>query len=171
MTHLTHSWLNSPHTSIQWPSEDALPETVKSATDMIQDYHRLHSGVNTPVNGTRPQQWFSEPPSLQIYDNDIVDVFLNLATTCLSPTFRLFENFAISTNTRDELYLAMAAVGGLFSQVPGSFRVAKAMFHDARRLLLASVGIQRPRPLRSLSDIRTIAMPRGIFRLRAQHEL
>ncbi|KAK4551893.1 hypothetical protein LTR86_010794 [Recurvomyces mirabilis] len=118
--------------------DDILPKNVQSATSMTQAYHRIHSGTTTPTNAANPRRWFSDPPSLQVYDDEIVNVFLNLAAIYITPTFPVFKDLNVRANTVPELYLAMAAVGGLFCQVPGSFDMAKALYHDSRRLLLAS---------------------------------
>ena len=54
----------------------------------------------------------------------------------LSGTFALFSNFEANHDTRVELCLAMAAVGGLYCTAYAHMKVAKMLFNDARRLLL-----------------------------------
>ena len=105
---------------------------------MMQVYFERRSGPPSPSSGRAKQTWYFTPPSLQIYDHDITSIFLENARTHLSKTFALFADFKVTLNTREELCLAMAAVGGLYCQVTDSFKIAKAMYNDARRLLLAS---------------------------------
>ena len=73
----------------------------------------------------------------------IVNVFFDLARTNLLPTFRMLETIASLDHPPSELDLALAAVGGLFCDVQGSYSVAKAMFNDSRKLLLASVSLNQ----------------------------
>ena len=88
-----------------------------------------------------PHKWFSALPYIDSYDDEVVNVFVNLARVNICSTFKVFSDFVVHGNTPHELYLAMAALGGLFCQVQGSYKVAKTMYNDARRLLMASVSI------------------------------
>lgn len=88
--------------------------------------------------------WYSAPPNLEDHDNDVVNVFLNLFHKHIPETFPLFDEAAVSQKRRAEYCLAMAATGGLFCSVPGSFEVARSMYNDARRLLLAYVCVCFP---------------------------
>lgn len=123
-----------------FPPNNVLPENVQFALDMVEDYKRSTTVNETSALNSHPQQWFSECPDLERYDASITNVFLNLAVKNLGPTFSCLENFTVTGATRPELYMAVAAVGGLFCQVSGSYSVAEAMFHDSRRLLLSAVS-------------------------------
>ena len=114
---------------------DTLPLKIQAALDMIQQYQRPMSGTNTPLLSSIPKRWFSDRPSLQLYDGEIINVFLNLATKHLNQTFGIFNDLRISAHTQPALYLAAAAVGGLYCNVRGSYKIAKSMFHDSRRLV------------------------------------
>ena len=84
--------------------------------------------------------WYSAPPNLNDHDRDIIRVFQKIFRRHISKTFSLFEDTATTNGKNRAAYiLAMAATGGLFCTVPGSAEVAKSMYNDARRLLLASV--------------------------------
>lgn len=100
---------------------------------MIQAYKLYQSADETPMLDSSPQRWFSEPVDLERYDTAVVNVFIDLAVKNLGPTFSCLEDFTVHPDTRPELYMAVAAVGGLFCRVPDSYRVAAAMWHDARR--------------------------------------
>ena len=82
------------------------------------------------------RSWYSAPPRLQVYDEEIVNVFLNVARLHLSSTFPVFSNFEARFSTREELCLAMAAVGALFCNMQGSYKVAKVLYNDARKMHL-----------------------------------
>lgn len=84
--------------------------------------------------------WYSAPAGLWNHDLEIINVFLNLFTRNVPRFFRLFEDLAVTTETRPDYVLAAAAVGGLYCSTTGSFEFSRAMYNDSRRLLLASVG-------------------------------
>lgn len=113
--------------------DPALPANVHTALSMIQDYKAYRSMGDISTLDSSPQQWFSEPVDLQRYDEMIVNVFINLAVKNLGPTLPCLEGFAVHADTRLELYMAVAAVGGTFCRASGSYNVAAAMWHDARR--------------------------------------
>lgn len=73
-------------------------------------------------------------------DTLIVNVFIGLFQTYVAPTFPCFQSFRITTSTPEELYLIMAAVGGLYCDVPRSEMVAKWLQNDARKKLLTAVS-------------------------------
>ena len=115
-----------------------VPTNVQSALDLVQNYIVADEAS---VMDNHPQRWFSEAPNLERYDASIVNVFLNLAVKNLGSTFKCLEDFAVIADTRCELYMAVAATGGLFCQMPGSYAVAEAMYHDSRRILLSAVSL------------------------------
>ncbi|KAK5406889.1 hypothetical protein LTR67_002229 [Exophiala xenobiotica] len=78
----------------------------------------------------------SASPQLSVYDNDVLNILLNVAKRHLSPTFVVFAEFQARSSDRIEVVLAMAAVGSLYSAVPESTKIAKMLYNDARRLLL-----------------------------------
>ncbi len=82
------------------------------------------------------KSWYSAPPHLQIYDEEVINVFLNLGRIHLSGTFPIFSDFEAKPGTSEELCLAMAAVGALFCNVRGSFKVARVLYNDARKMHL-----------------------------------
>ena len=115
-----------------------LPKDVHRAVSVVQGYNRSRSGTATPLLDSGPRAWFSDPPRPELYDIEVMNIFIHLAITHLESTFRMLSGFVITDQTQTELHLAMAAVGGLYCHVPGSYKVAKALYHDARRLFFAS---------------------------------
>ena len=105
----------------------------------------LQENYHPPARTSSPQPYLGvkrlliNPPSPEIYDQDIINTFLRIFATHVAPTFTSFVGFLVRDNILPELVLAMAAVGGLFCGVPQSFTVAKAMYNDARRILLTLV--------------------------------
>ena len=74
-------------------------------------------------------------------DPVIINVFVGIFKTQIAPMFPCFQNFKIVPTMPQELYLAMAAAGGLCCTNPGSEKVAKWLFHATRRKLLTSVSV------------------------------
>ena len=132
---------------------DALPMNVQRALDVIYALEQP-SQVNeiAPFSST-PQRWLSQRPNLELYDSEVINVFLNLAVSHLGRTFTFLESFAVQENTRPELYLAVAAIGGLFCQVTGSYKVAEAMYHDSRRLLHEIVSSPLRMEAKRIADV------------------
>ena len=112
---------------------------MQIAIDLMQSHFQRRSRAPSPTAGEATQMWYSKQPRLQIYDKDIVNVFLNLGRRHLATTFAVFANFEADAGTSEELCLVMAAVGGLFCEVPGSTKIAKSLYNDSRRILLESV--------------------------------
>ncbi|KAH8815294.1 hypothetical protein F5884DRAFT_172896 [Xylogone sp. PMI_703] len=110
--------------------------SVDNAVDIMKDYIQRRSRAPSPSREEQKRSWYSVPPQLDIYDKDVVNVLLNLARTHISSTFTIFNDFEVNHNTRVELYLAMAAVGGLYCTAHASIKVAKKLYNDSRRLLL-----------------------------------
>jgi hypothetical protein len=107
----------------------------------MQEYFDRKSRAPSPTLNKANVMWYSSPPNIEDHDPDVVNIFLNLFHKHIPETFPLFEEVTIGQKIRAEYYIAMAATGGLFCSVPGSFEVAKSMYNDARRLLLASVCV------------------------------
>ena len=109
---------------------------MESAIGMMADHFQRRSRASSPTKGGVRQTWYSIPPRLQMYDNEVINILLNLARSHLSATFKTFSTFEATSETSPELCLAMASVGALFSAVDGGTRIAKALYNDARRLHL-----------------------------------
>lgn len=109
----------------------------------MQEYFDRKSRAPSPTLNKANVMWYSAPPILEDHDKEVVNVFLNLFHDHIPETFPLFNDSTVNQNTRVEHCLAMAATGGLFCSVPGSFEVAKSMYNDARRLLFAYVCFHR----------------------------
>ena len=107
---------------------------------MVNTYKNIRTAESS-AHDNIPRSYSSEQVDNDRYDKDIVNVFLNLAVKHVSSTLAFLKGFTVSTDTRAELYLAVAAIGGLFCQVPGSYSVAEAMYHDSRRLLHNAVSV------------------------------
>jgi hypothetical protein len=81
---------------------------------------------------------------MKLYDTAVVNILLNIAKRHLSSTFRFLCDFKATVDTPNELWMSMAAVGGLFSGIEGSATIAKSLYNDARRTHLEQ-EICRPR--------------------------
>lgn len=69
-----------------------------------------------------------------MYDNQVLNVLLNLARNHLAKTFKLFVNYEATSDSSHALCLAMAAIGALYLGVDCGDIVAKTLYNDARRL-------------------------------------
>lgn len=105
----------------------------------MQEYFDRKSRKSSPSAPDKASvMWYSAPPNLDDHDKDVLNVFVSLFHKHVSETFTIFKELHAPTRTRPEYILAMAATGGMFCLVPGSADVAKSMYNDSRRLLLAS---------------------------------
>jgi hypothetical protein len=110
----------------------------------MQEYFDRKSRAATPTLNIANVKWYSTPPNIEDHDEDVLNVFINLFHKHIPETFPLFNEIAANQRVKGlhpEHCLAMAATGGLFCSVPGSFEVAKSMYNDARRILLADVSV------------------------------
>jgi hypothetical protein len=120
-------------------ANETLDELDQSATAMMKDYlgRRQSPGRSSPSTQAREQAWYSAPPQLQIYDDEVIEALLKIFRHQFSKTFPIFAETKTAPESTVEMCLFMAAVGALFCDVGGSFKVAKALYNDARRMLLA----------------------------------
>ena len=75
-------------------------------------------------------------PQAEMYDAELVDLLAALAKHHLAKTFPILSVQVGSSRTSWLYNLAMAAVGGLFCDLPGRVRVVNAMYNDTRRMFL-----------------------------------
>ncbi|KIW62192.1 hypothetical protein PV04_10390 [Phialophora macrospora] len=126
-------------TTFLMPDYSASSASQQRITGMMQDYFDRKSRKSSPSAPDKASvMWYSAPPNLDDHDKDVLNVFVNLFHKHVSETFTLFKEIDVPRKTRPEFTLAMAATGGLFCSVAGSADVAKSMYNDSRRLLLAS---------------------------------
>jgi hypothetical protein len=121
------------------PDHTPSSSSLQNMSLQLQEYFDRKSRAPSPAPGTRRSMWFSALPRLQDHDVDVVNIFLNLFYRHIPKTFTIFGGTKITDRNRPDYILALAAVGGLFCSVNGSFEIAKPMYNDSRRLLLASV--------------------------------
>ncbi|KAJ9608016.1 hypothetical protein H2200_007004 [Cladophialophora chaetospira] len=116
-----------------------IPSPMEDLTMSMQEYFEAKSRAPSPSLKAN-KFWYGATPTLNDHNEDIVRVFSRTFRKHIPQTFTLFKEPTVSGKGRDAYTLALAAVGGLFCDVPGSSEVSKSMYNDARRLLLASVG-------------------------------
>lgn len=103
---------------------------------MMKGHLQRRSRASTPCREEQKRSWYSAPPELCIYDEDVMNILLSLSRLHISGTFAIFSDFEANDDTRAELFLAMAAVGALYCTTEGGTKIAKKLFNDSRRLLL-----------------------------------
>jgi hypothetical protein len=128
---------DSNQNTMQLGDPGSIAASPSAALRSMQRNRRFHSRPSSPRPLQEPK-WLLDPPSRR-HDPEIVNVFLNLFMIHVACTFTTFQGFHINENTPASLILAMAAVGGLFCKIEGSFRIARAMHNDARRIMLTRV--------------------------------
>lgn len=110
--------------------------SMDSAVDIMKNQLQRRSRASSPSQEAQQWSWYSIFPQLGVYDDVTVNILLNVSKRHLSTTFAVFSDFEADHNTRVELCLAMAAIGGLYCTTSGSAKVAKMLFNDSRRLML-----------------------------------
>ncbi|KAJ9609571.1 hypothetical protein H2200_005898 [Cladophialophora chaetospira] len=132
------SWLHGfdDAVSSMFPSS-GMSEGMPNAIAMMREHFQPKSGAVNSFTSDSHHMWYSDPPCLQMYDKDMVNVLLNIAKRQLDGTFALLIPFLTSADVEEELIMAISAVGALYCDVVGSDKIAKACYNDARRILLA----------------------------------
>lgn len=88
--------------------------------------------------------WVFSNPSIDKYDQFLLNFFVTLFMKNVAPTFVSFQGFCIDDSASASKVLAIAAMGGLYCGTPGSLNVSSALHSNARRLLLAKVCSDTP---------------------------
>lgn len=105
-------------------------ETLKEELSTV--YERVHN--DEPNIDT----WLKQPFVPRTYDLELLNLFLNLFMEYVPATFKSFKNFAITEHTLPEQVLAMSAVGALFSNIESSWKIARTLYGDASRMMVAN---------------------------------
>ena len=100
---------------------------------------RLEENCPAAPTSHAVMRWLTSPPSLEHYNKSVVNTFLKYCLANVGTDFEIFQDFRVHLDTPPETTLAMAAVGGLFCKVSGSFSMARAMYNDAHRILATKV--------------------------------
>ncbi|KAF9762332.1 hypothetical protein IL306_003452 [Fusarium sp. DS 682] len=136
------------HTEQQ--QQPVLASSTLRLTSYMADYFSSRSRQVSPSRNTRRKMWYATPPNLRSHDSDTVRIFVELFKRHVPQVFDLYREAAPEIMKHSVKYtFAMAAVGGLFSVVPGSIDVANAIYNDARRLLLAEAVTEYAQTLSS----------------------
>ncbi|KAM3471265.1 hypothetical protein MY5147_005943 [Beauveria neobassiana] len=107
---------------------------------MVRTYFLRKAQVSSLALDRPNCMWYSKLPTSTVPDAYVVNVFLNIFRRHIPPTFSLFRDMNLSDSPTSSYYMAMAAVGGLFCSVRGSYDVARALYNDSRRILLTKVN-------------------------------
>ncbi|PQK18089.1 hypothetical protein BB8028_0011g00180 [Beauveria bassiana] len=114
--------------------------TASPITSMVRTYFLRKAQVSSLALDRPDCMWYSKLPTSTVPDAYVVNVFLNIFRRHIPPTFSLFRDMNLSDSPTSSYYMAMAAVGGLFCSVRGSYDVARALYNDSRRILLTKVN-------------------------------
>ncbi|EXJ67491.1 uncharacterized protein A1O5_09504 [Cladophialophora psammophila CBS 110553] len=140
------SWLHNLDDVVSYilPST-GVSGTMQNAISMMREHFQRTSRSASPLTNESNHMWYSSPPRFQVYDRDVLNVFLNLAKVHMASTFKILLPFEAPDGVEEELVAAMAAVGGLFCDVEGSQKVASVLYNDARKMALAKACLLQSR--------------------------
>lgn len=134
-----HSGRHSVEQILDKPTSGSGPSVNIAPIDSVSIDGHVGPSSSASPEPDRPN-WLLDLPSTQRhFDSDIVNYFINGFMTNNAVAFQTFEALKIDDQTLPDVVLAMAAVGGLFSTLPGSFDISVALYNDARRLALGRV--------------------------------
>ena len=137
---------------------NAYPSSRK-AIEMVQYYFRQNSQPSSPGKDRHKHDWSSASLRFQVYDEEVMNLFVRIAKHHLVETFPVLDSLHATEGPTKELELAYAAVGGLFCNVPGRFKVVNSMYNDARRMLLDPSYQQYSRSVQhKLANIKTYVL-------------
>ncbi|KAL1889733.1 hypothetical protein Sste5346_008719 [Sporothrix stenoceras] len=121
---------------------------IAAAYENLQNLSNAHllSRPASPRARHANQQWLDNLSTSEWAEPDrvVLDTFLDLFEQHVADTFECFRAFTIERFTPPELYLAMAAVGGLYCSTAGAVKIATWLCEMARRKLLTKVHATRP---------------------------
>jgi hypothetical protein len=123
--------------SAQLPDNNPAIDETTQALDTLK--HEL-GAVYDRVHENEPSidLWLKQPFIPRTYDLELINLLLNLFMEYVPATFKSFSNFAITDFTLPEQVLAMSAVGALFSNIESSWKIARTLYGDASRMLVAN---------------------------------
>ena len=118
---------------------------VNTAFEKMQELSTAQclSRPESPQARSQHESWLANMKRLDSvppFDRVIINVFLGISQRHICEFFECFRDFCIEKDTPEELYLAMAAVGGLYCSQEGSTRIAHWLYQGARLKLLAKVA-------------------------------
>ena len=130
----------------EWPimppyqpaAQDNTARPCEQALNVLLGYM---NEVSSEGPSSRPQDmaWIYKSPCTELYDIEMIEILLSLFQLHVTTTFPVFKHINQPGKLHEGLRLAMAAVGGIYCSTSGASVVAKALFSDARRLLLTFV--------------------------------
>lgn len=129
--------------SLDQPTEAQLQNRLTTAYAML----RLYTTSERPTRPLSPRSDSTRDNYLRelgrlspvTCDRLIINTFIGLFQVYVAPTLPCFTGRTVDSSTPEEVYLAMAAVGGLYCEAPKSEIIAKWLFHTAQRKLLSMV--------------------------------
>lgn len=138
-------WFNN--NDLEWPSlffDDfsypnlELPHDPALEHPLVKVWHNYFEAGVSQGNTPSSRMYYSGRPNTSVYTSEVLRVFLGLFRKHIPLTLALFAE--PEKYTRSYYIFAAAALGGLFSSVPGSRLVANALYNDARRLACEQVS-------------------------------
>ena len=129
-----------PQDSIPTPQPPVQSAVIDERTKALDTLKRELGTVYERVHNADPSidSWLTQPLIPRTYDLDLLNLLLNLFMEYVPATFKSFANFVVVETTRPEQLLAMSAVGALFSTIESSWKIARTLYGDASRMLVAN---------------------------------
>lgn len=117
-------------------TSDPSPHTV-----VVKYFNELMSAPNDLLSDDSLVRWLNLPLIPRAYDLEVLNALINIFMRHASGVFSSFEGFCIHHSMLPEQLLAMAAVGALFCDVPGSSHIGRVLYTDSFRMVAAHVSL------------------------------
>ncbi|KAK4502775.1 hypothetical protein PRZ48_006201 [Zasmidium cellare] len=116
--------------------------THRLASKIQQYFEESKSGAASPTKLRMPDDMsrYSAQPDLSSHSSEVISIFVALFRKHIPQTLSMFNDLLDCQAKQPSVHyvFAIAALGGLFSNVQGSAQVAKFIYNDARRICLAA---------------------------------
>lgn len=112
-------------------STGCLNDKAEAALDRLAE-HLENTRSSSPILDYETLKWLRRPLLPNHYDQEVLNILQNVFLKHVAPFFTSYLNYRVGQHTRPEQILAMSAVGALFCQAKDSFKMARALYNDAR---------------------------------------
>lgn len=139
-----------------WPQDTTLPalwddgflfdnsndltSNLSPNTVALEYFNELMCTPNNLLSDDSLVRWLNLPLIPRAYDLEVLNALINIFMRHASGVFSSFKGFCVHSSMLPEQLLAMAAVGALFCDVPGSSQIGRVPYTDSLRMVAAHVS-------------------------------
>lgn len=113
---------------------------IQKHPDVVAAFENFTRFMRPNELDSQVQRFLQTPHIPRSYDLDLLNILINIFMRHISPMFRSFDGFRIDEHTLPEQILGAAAIGALFSSVPGNIKVARLLYADSSRMVHSNVS-------------------------------